>query len=85
MATMSAIRVGEDEFILHLENGNTIRTDTYADHPEGSSYVRICGPDGREFAYWSYTEWAEDPQLVMGAILGSAGSAPDEPDPDEPS
>jgi hypothetical protein len=66
-----------DEFVLHLENGNTIRTDTYASNEAGSSYVRVCGPDGAEIAYWTYTEWAEDPQLVMGAFLGTVGSAPD--------
>jgi len=39
---------------------------------DGSSYVRVCGPDGREAGYWTWTEWKEDPQLVMGAILGAA-------------
>lgn len=63
-----------DEFVLHLENGNTIRTSTYEDDEEGASYVRVCRPDGSEQAYWTYDEWAEDPKLVMGAFLGSAGS-----------
>lgn len=73
-----------DEFILHLENSNTIRTDSFANSPEGSSYVRVCGPDGAEIAYWTFTEWQEDPQLVMGAFLGSAGSAPDQDQPTTP-
>lgn len=64
----------EGECVIQLANGNTIRTDTYDDNPAGSSYVRVCAPDGREIAYWTYTEWAEDPQLVMGAILGAASS-----------
>ena len=71
------------ECVIPLGNGNTIRTDSYQDNPAGSSYVRVCGPDGREIAYWSYPEWAEDPRLVMGAILGAAASAqvcmPDQP------
>jgi hypothetical protein len=62
------------ECVIQLANGNTIRTDTYDDNPAGSSYVRVCAPDGREVAYWTYTEWAEDPQLVMGAILGAVSS-----------
>jgi hypothetical protein len=62
------------ECVIQLANGNTIRTDTYDDNPAGSSYVRVCAPDGREIAYWTYTEWAEDPQLVMGAILGAVSS-----------
>jgi len=64
------------ECVIQLANGNTIRTDTYDSNPAGSSYVRVCGPDGHEIAYWAYTEWAEDPQLVMGAILGAASSRP---------
>lgn len=64
----------ERECVIQLANGNTIRTDTYDDNPDGSSYVRVCAPDGREIAYWTYTEWEEDPQLVMGAILGAASS-----------
>jgi len=34
-------------------------------------YVRVCDPLGREVAYWVSDEWQEDPQLVMGAILGA--------------
>lgn len=62
------------ECVIQLANGNTIRTDTYDGNPAGSSYVRVCGQDGREIAYWTYTEWEEDPQLVMGAFLGAAAS-----------
>ncbi len=62
-----------DEHILELANGNTIRTDTFVSNPAGSSYVRVCDVFGMEIAYWTNTEWAEDPQLVMGAFLGAAG------------
>lgn len=34
-------------------------------------YVRVCDPLGREIAYWNSDEWQEDPQVVMGAILGA--------------
>jgi hypothetical protein len=69
------------ECVIQLANGNTIRTDTYDSNPAGSSYVRVCAADGREIAYWTYTEWAEDPQLVMGAILGAASSQHARPKP----
>lgn len=63
-----------DECVIRLANGNTIRTDSYSAHEAGSSYVRVCGPDEREVAYWSCDEWREDPELVMGAILGAANT-----------
>jgi hypothetical protein len=61
-----------DECIIELKNGNTIRTDSFDLHPAGSSFVRVCDSDGAEIAYWVSEEWAEDPQLVMGAIMGAA-------------
>lgn len=70
-----------DEFVVYLRNGNTIHTDTFADHEAGSSYVRVCDLDGKEIAYWSSTEWVEDPELVMGAILGAAGDGRDANEP----
>ena len=59
------------EHIVPLANGMAIHTDTYEDNPDGSSYVRIVDSAGNEVAYWSCDEWAEEPQLVMGAILGA--------------
>lgn len=43
----------------------------YARDGELLEYVRVCDPLGREIAYWHYQEWADDPQLVVGAILGA--------------
>lgn len=63
-----------DECVIRLANGNTIRTDSYGANEAGSSYVRVCGPDEREVAYWSCDEWREDPEPVMGAILGAANT-----------
>lgn len=34
------------------------------------SYVRICDPDEQELVYWIFDEWAEDPELVLGALVG---------------
>lgn len=63
-----------NECVIELVSGFSIRTDSAADNPEGSSYVRVCDREGREVAYWSCDEWAESPQEVMGAILGAAKS-----------
>jgi len=65
------------ECIVELANGRTMRTDTYEDNPAGSSYVRVCDAGGTEIAYWTYTEWQEDPQLVMAAIIGAAKGGDD--------
>lgn len=67
------------ECVIELANGRTIRTDTYQANPGGSSYVRICEADGSELGYWISDEWAEDPQGVMGAILGAANIMLPEP------
>jgi hypothetical protein len=39
-------------------------------NPNGTSYVRVVDMKGRERLYWESTEWADDPELVMGAIFG---------------
>lgn len=40
--------------------------------PESCSYVRIVNRQSLlEIAYWVCDEWAEDPQDVMGAIIGA--------------
>lgn len=40
------------------------------------TYVRVVDADGRPLvdgsAYWVLDEWAADPELVMGALLGAA-------------
>lgn len=61
-----------DECVIELASGGTIRTDSAEASPDGSSYVRVCRPDGSEAGYWTCDEWREDPKLVMGAILGAA-------------
>ena len=39
--------------------------------PKDCDYVRIV-EDGEEIAYWDYMEWEQEPQEVMGAIMGAA-------------
>jgi hypothetical protein len=43
----------------------------YDAEEETPSYVRVRDPLGREVAYWTSDEWREDPELVMGALLGA--------------
>ena len=57
--------------ILIPVGGGCIATDSAHVNPHGSSYVRILDKDRREIAYWSFTEWAEQPEEVMGAIMGA--------------
>lgn len=56
-----------NEGVVRTSNGFELRFD--AQDEEGTSYVRVCDPLGREIAYWVENEWAEEPRLVMGAIL----------------
>jgi hypothetical protein len=43
----------------------------YSRDDEVCEYVRVCDPLGRELMYWHSSEWQEDAELVMGAILGA--------------
>jgi hypothetical protein len=63
------------ECVIGLAAGGSIRTDGFDGNPGGSSYVRVCDQDGQETGYWTYDEWAEAPEEVMGAILGAAAAA----------
>ncbi|VTU42260.1 MULTISPECIES: hypothetical protein [unclassified Variovorax] len=56
------------EYAVMAHNGFELR---YAQGDEPLDYVRICDPLGREIAYWVSDEWQQDPQAVMGAILGA--------------
>lgn len=56
------------EVELQATTGFALRYDGRAPTCE---YVRTVDPIGREIAYWDSEEWKEDPQRVMGAILGS--------------
>ena len=65
-----------NESAVKIRNGNSIRMPAF---PEECSYVRVINPFGEEVAYWISDEWKDDPQEVMGAILGAAmGAAPDD-------
>jgi hypothetical protein len=56
------------ECVVELPTGCELRTPA---HPEPCEYVRIVDPMAGEVAYWDCAEWQEDPQGVMGAIVGA--------------
>ena len=57
--------------MVKLETGCELRSPAY---PEPCGYVRIVDPMVGEVAYWDAAEWKEDPEGVMGAILGAMSS-----------
>lgn len=65
----------DDELIINLANGCTLRCGPSEDETMYGGYVRICDAQGNEIVYWDQQEWADEPELVMGAIFG-AGTCP---------
>lgn len=59
----------EGSLIIH----GTDREIRFPAHPEECSYVRVLA-SGIEVAYWINDEWAEDPSVVMGALMGAAST-----------
>ena len=64
---------GEGEVVVHLLHGYTVRSSS-EEHLSGD-YVRLCDPDGHELVYWDWTEWRDEPQLVMGAFIAVIAAA----------
>lgn len=58
-----------EEAALLVHNGFQLRYSANDEAP--CDYVRVCDPLGREIAYWVSDEWRDDPEVVMGAILGA--------------
>lgn len=70
----TSLRNADGEVVVALADGSTLRSGTYE---PGSGlvcgeYVRLVLADGTEESYWDHQEWAENPALVMGAIINSA-------------
>lgn len=62
------------EFSLKLANGNYLVCESSDGNPAGTSYVKVINSNGVEVGYWTASEWAVDPELVMGAIFGCAAN-----------
>ena len=39
-------------------------------HPEPCSYLRLVVDGETELVMWSWEEWRDDPQTVIGAVMG---------------
>jgi hypothetical protein len=61
------------ECSIQTHTGFMLKTPAY---PEDCSYVRVCDPLGRETFYWASDEWEQDPEVVMGAIMGALNRLP---------
>jgi hypothetical protein len=61
--------VYDPEYAVVAHTGFELRYEANGEH-DTPSYVRVCDPLGREIGYWVSDEWRDDPELVMGAILG---------------
>lgn len=58
----------DNECVIVFLGGRKLKSPAY---PEECSYVRVTDRADHEIAYWTSNEWQEDPEIVMGALLGS--------------
>ena len=60
------------EVVVRTEDGRELRSGAGADGDctVTGEYVRVLDAGGREQGYWTSEEWREDPEVVMGAIVG---------------
>ena len=61
-----------EEVVVRTEDGRELRSRAGADGDctVTGEYVRVLDAAGREQGYWTSEEWREDPEVVMGAIVG---------------
>lgn len=60
---------GTECILTITETGMQLHAD--GEDPDGTSYLRVCDPDGDEILYWTSDEWKEEPELVIGAVIGA--------------
>jgi hypothetical protein len=63
--------VEDRECWIDTVDGEKVVFASAALEPHGTSYIRIVDVRGVEVVYWDSNEWREDPQGVMGAIMGA--------------
>jgi hypothetical protein len=59
---------GRESGALITQTGCAVR---WPAAPAVCDYVRVTAPDGSEIAYWVCDEWRENPEEVLGALLGA--------------
>jgi hypothetical protein len=60
----------DQECRIKVGNGFLVSQHANANR-KGTNYIRILDANKIEIAYWDSVEWAEDPEVVMGAIMGA--------------
>ena len=68
-----------DEIKILTPNGGYLCFESALENMNGCSYIRFENEHGEEVAYWVCDEWGEEPEFVMGAIMGcltSVGAVP---------
>jgi hypothetical protein len=63
--------IDQDECVVSTVNGQSVVFESFNSNKAGTSYVRFIDQDKNELLYYSYDEWVEDPQLVMGCIMAA--------------
>lgn len=58
----------DNECVIISSGGRKLKSPG---HPAECSYIRVTDRADHEIAYWASNEWAEDPEIVMGAIMGA--------------
>ena len=62
----------DKECVVRITKRLSLVTPAY---PEPCSYVRLVMDGEVEVGIWAYEEWRDDPQVVMGAIIGTMNNA----------
>lgn len=60
-----------DELVIPLPNGNSLVCGPGEFYQWGGS-VTIRNSKGEDLRHWTYEEWGDDPECVMGAIFSAA-------------
>jgi len=70
--------VDPDECVVPTVNGQAVVFPSYAKNEAGCDYIRFINlKDQGEMLYYTKDEWAEEPELVMGCIMGAIQSGAD--------
>ncbi len=63
--------VDPDETVVSIGFGQSIVFEGFNANPNGVDYVRfIRDRDQKELVYWDSEEWYDNPEEIMGAIMG---------------
>ena len=74
---MRSVMDDPDDYSVELADGRRIisGSDTIGNNGETyplGDFIQILTPDGEEVAYWDHSEWVENPESTMDAIINTA-------------